>query len=388
MSVGASWVVIAAWAAAGADTFGSSIIVTPDGLLSAEEALGFATLGARGAHQLSSWRRRVPLPIRTAVKDLRMYRDSRHPQLPTDLEILDDHDVPFVWQHHGLFQSGGAQLAERLDVPLVIAVEALQIPEAAAWGVSRPGWGDAMYRRGELRQLAEADLITCVSAELAERVADAGLAGSKIMVTPNMVDTRRFDGIDRQAARSKFGLDGRFVVGWVGSFRSFHALDVLLHAFERFVAVAPEATLVLVGDGPEREHCVEFGQRFADRQIVLPGAVPFDEIPVWMSSFDLAVLPARADEPFHYSPIKLQEYKAAGVAAVAPRLGQVRDVIEDGTTGLLYEPGDEAELADHLVRLHSDTAARKRLASAGAADVRRPDYGTSALLRQIEERLR
>jgi glycosyltransferase involved in cell wall biosynthesis len=388
MSVGASWVVIAAWAAAGADTFGSSIIVTPDGFLSAEEALGFATLGARGAHQLSNWRRRVPLPVRTAAKDVRMYRDARRPQLPTDLQSLDDEDVPFVWQHHGLFQSGGAQLAQRLDVPLVIAVEALQIPEASAWGVSRPGWGDVMHRRGELRQLGQADLITCVSVELAERVASAGLAESKIMVTPNMVDTRRFDGIDRKAARNEFGLDGRFVVGWVGSFRSFHALDVLLDAFERFVAVAPEATLVLVGDGPEREHCVEFGRRFAERQVVLPGAVPFDEIPMWISSFDAAVLPARADEAFHYSPIKLQEYKAAGVATVAPRLGQVRDVIEDGSTGLLYEPGDDVQLADHLVGLHSDATARSRLASAGAADVRRPEYGTSGLLRQIEDRLK
>jgi glycosyltransferase involved in cell wall biosynthesis len=256
-------------------------------------------------------------------------------------------------------------VAEALQVPLVIAVEALQVTEARSWGVRRPIWGNLLENRGEVQQLRRADLVTCVSSQLAEQLADAGVDASKIVVTPNMVDATRFEGLDRQAMRAAHGLDGRFVVGWVGSFRRFHALDVLLEAFALFALHHPEATLVLVGDGPERERCIEFAARLPEGQVVLPGAVAFDQVPAWVTAFDVGVVPAHAGQMFHYSPLKLQEYFAAHVPVLAPDIGQVATTIDDGANGFLCRPGDTA-----------------------LAHVQSVDYGTAGQLRDISMRLR
>ena len=300
-----------------------------------------------------------------------MWRRARGMTVAHELSVLEDRDVPFVWQHHTLFEPRGALVAGALEVPLVIAVEALQVAEARDWGVHRPMWGPHLEERGELRQLRRADLVTCVSSELAEMLAASGVHADRIMVTPNMADPARFRSADRAAVRASRGLTDRFVIGWVGSFRRFHALDVLLEAFELFARTNPSATLLLVGDGPERARCCEFATRFPSGQVLLPGPVPFDEVPDWISSFDVGVVPAQAGQTFHYSPLKLQEYQAAHVAVVVPDIGQMATTIQEGVNGLKYRPGDRQQLAQRLEELIRDPAQRLALADTGRATIDR-----------------
>ena len=323
----------------------------------------------------------------TFVKDARTFSASRGVNVDYELSVLDGLDVPFVWQHHTLFEPRGAMVANALQVPLVIAVEAMQVVESRSWGVRRPIWGQHLESRGEVQQLRRADLVTCVSVELAEQVADAGIDAAKILVTPNMVDAARFEGLDRQEMRAAHGLTDRFVVGWVGSFRRFHALDVLLDAFGTFALKHPNASLVLVGDGPEWARCASFAAQLPPGQVLLPGAVAFNQVPAWVSAFDVGVVPARAGQMFHYSPLKLQEYFAAHVATIAPDIGQVATTIDDGVNGFLYQPGDQRHLAQKLEELLQDPDVRTAVADTALAEVRSADYGTTRQLREIWSRL-
>ena len=69
------------------------------------------------------------------------------------------------------------------------------------------------------------------------------------MVTPSGVDLELFDRPpDGRAVRDRYGLADSFVVGWVGSFRRFHAVEQAVDA----AAAVPGTRLLLVGDGPER----------------------------------------------------------------------------------------------------------------------------------------
>ena len=63
----------------------------------------------------------------------------------------------------------------------------------------------------------------------------------------------------------------------------------------------------------------------------------------------------------YFSPLKLFEYMAAGRAVVASRVGQVAEVVVDGVTGLLFEPGNLADLASCIRRLRNNAALRKEL---------------------------
>ena len=74
--------------------------------------------------------------------------------------------------------------------------------------------------------------------------------------------------------------------------------------------------------------------------VVLPGAIAHTDMPEFIAAMDVAVVSARPDAGFHYSPLKLREYMACGVPVVAPRLGEIPRTVHDGEDALLHPPGD------------------------------------------------
>jgi glycosyltransferase involved in cell wall biosynthesis len=82
---------------------------------------------------------------------------------------------------------------------------------------------------------------------------------------------------------------------------------------------------------------------------------------------DVAVAPYPPLDEFYYSPIKLFEYMAAGRAVVASRIGQVAEIVVDGVTGLLFEPGNCSDLVNCLQRLQKDAALRNELGRKASA---------------------
>src|SRR5207244_5321388 len=169
----------------------------------------------------------------------------------------------------------------------------------------------------------------------------------RIVIAPTGADPELFAvPVDRAAVRRRLELDGRFVVGWVGSFRKFHALE---HAVEALAGL-DDATLLLVGDGPERARIEQLAQ---GRGVVVrgTGTIAHDEIPSYLAAMDAALVLAAPGRTFHYSPLKLAEYLLAGLPVVAPRAGELPRLLHDGVDAVLYEPGDPSALANALRRL-------------------------------------
>jgi glycosyltransferase involved in cell wall biosynthesis len=84
-------------------------------------------------------------------------------------------------------------------------------------------------------------------------------------------------------------------------------------------------------------------------------------VPQYLALMDVAVAPYPAVEDFYFSPLKLFEYMACSRAVVASRIGQVAEVIADGFTGLLYEPGNHEALRACIRRLRADESLRREL---------------------------
>lgn len=105
--------------------------------------------------------------------------------------------------------------------------------------------------------------------------------------------------------------------------------------------------------------------------VTFAGKVAHKDVPQYLAAMDVTVAPYPALDEFYYSPIKLFEYMAAGRAVVASRVGQVAEVLVDGDTGLLYEPGDRADLLHCLQKIRKDPALCGQLgkrASAACSD--------------------
>jgi glycosyltransferase involved in cell wall biosynthesis len=369
-SAAAMWVTAAGWAAAGRRVLGGGWVVTPDRVASPDEVLAFTDprpATASAAPSGPARRFRPPTVAVTAAKDAqRLVRAQRFGR--TELHgPWEQTEVRFVWQHHDLFHRRGTRLARELGCPVVSYVHAPQVWEAARWGVTRPGWGSLIERFGERPQLRASDLVACVSDEVAAELVRLGVSQHRIVVAPMAVDISRFNPeVDGREVRQRFGLDGRFVVGWTGSFRQFHGLEGALDAFGEVTAARPEAILLLVGDGAERQSLEARAQAagLAD-SVVFTGSVGAADIPHYVAAMDVALVVAREGEQFHYSPLKLREYLACGVPVVGPNLGEVARLLGDDGVGRVYRPGDPVGLARQIVSLIDDHGECERMARAG-----------------------
>ena len=260
----------------------------------------------------------------------------------------------FIYERYSLWSVAGLEVAKQRSIPLVLEVNA---PLAYEEQVYRAGLTFPPVARWAERLLwRKADVVIPVSGALHDRMANARVAPERIHVLPNAVDTDLFRAdVDGQVVRDCFPLANRFVVGFVGSFKAWHGIDLLLEAFQDVHRSDPLTHLLLVGDGPLRESLEERVRNIRlEKAVTFAGAVPHEEIPQFLANMDVAIAPYPPLDEFYYSPLKLFEYMAAGRAIVSSRIGQVAEIITDGLNGLLFEPGDRTGLVECIQRVRKD----------------------------------
>ena len=251
-------------------------------------------------------------------------------------------------------------LAKRYRIPHVLEVNApLAYEQKKYRSLSLP----RLAARVERTIWRSADLLIAVSEPLRRRLEQEGVPADRIAVLPNGVEPARFLlDAERAAARERLKLAGRYVIGLVGSFKPWHGTDGLLAGFEDLHRSDPLGHLLLVGDGPLRAQLTE-QVRLAglEKAVTFTGAVPHHEVPAHVIAMDVAVAPYPALEESYYSPLKLFEYMAAGRAIVASRMGQIAEILVEGESGLLFDPGNVTQLADCLRRLRHSPALAQEL---------------------------
>ena len=259
-------------------------------------------------------------------------------------------DVIVETQVH--LSASGALAARRAGCPLVLD-DCSPVGEEATWGAGLPALARRLFRE----QVQRAERAVVSSHALRERLVAEGVPRDKLCVVPNGVERAAFTRAAGVSRRAQLGLQDRLLLGFVGSFQPWHQVDRLVDALARLEC--PPAHLLLVGDGPCRDAARVAAARLGlDARVTFLGAVPAEQVPAWTAAFDVGVLPGTND---YGQPMKLVEYAAAGVPAVAPDVAPVREVIEHGVTGLLFAPGDVAALAGALACLARDEALRRRL---------------------------
>jgi glycosyltransferase involved in cell wall biosynthesis len=198
-------------------------------------------------------------------------------------------------------------------------------------------------------------------------VAAAGAYGTirrrKLAHVPNGIDTAAVAAVeaDRPAVRAALGIaPDAPVIGTVGRLAEVKQQGVLIRAFARVVPAFPAARLVLVGDGPLRAELEELaGSLGLGGAVLFTGYQPNPER--FLAAMDVFVLPSRAEA----MPLVIPEAWAASRPVIASRVGGIPELIEDGKTGLLVDPGDVDGLAARLRQVLADPPAARELARAG-----------------------
>jgi glycosyltransferase involved in cell wall biosynthesis len=143
--------------------------------------------------------------------------------------------------------------------------------------------------------------------------------------------------------------------------RDWHRLDLVLPTMQR--PDLAHVHLVLAGDGPALAPLLGRARELglADRVHAL-GALPAAQVPGTSLAFDVALVPAINE---YASPLKVFDSLAAGVVTVAPDQPNLREIVEDGKTAVLFPPGDVQGLGDRLQGLVADPERRRRIGAAG-----------------------
>jgi glycosyltransferase involved in cell wall biosynthesis len=126
--------------------------------------------------------------------------------------------------------------------------------------------------------------------------------------------------------------------------------------------------VLVVGDGPDRpeiERLVD-SLDLSDR-VRITGRIPHHEVPEHIAAFDVAV--SADDRTGFASPMKVVEYMAMGRAVVVPRLTNFLDLVRDGVSGVVFEPGDSGDLARRLVALRDAPDLRRQLGRTARQEV-------------------
>ncbi len=315
------------------------------------------------------------------AKELRPLLYNAWAQAPA-LAALQNNRPDVVIERLSLMGHVGLDLAEAMSLPFVVEVNALLTEEAAQFRSLELA---TLARTIEQRVLEAADAILPVSDALAEKIASRGIAKNKIHVVPNGANVQLFDSApDRQSCRASLGIDTEFVVGFCGSLKVWHGVDVLLEAFARLLDRDSNAKLLIVGTGPQEVPMREAARRLKiDQSVIFTGAVPHADVPALLKAMDAAVAPFKQMDGFYFSPIKLFEYMAAGSCVVASRLGQIKQIIDDGRTGLLSEPGNPDDLFAKLDQVRTQRNLCRNMALAALQDVRDRHTWTATATRTL-----
>jgi glycosyltransferase involved in cell wall biosynthesis len=202
---------------------------------------------------------------------------------------------------------------------------------------------------------------------IAQEVADSlrrvyGVEGAPLI--PNGIPVERYACPavmrDEWRAREGFGPDAVLFV-CVGRLSRQKNPALLLDAFALGPASNPRSRLLFVGDGELRGEMEARASSLGLRERVRFLGVRTD-VPEILGAADIFVLPS----DWEGNPLSVMEAMAAGKPAVCTAVGGVPELVEDGVTGLLVQPGDEGALAAALIDLATDDRARTEIARVAA----------------------
>lgn len=172
---------------------------------------------------------------------------------------------------------------------------------------------------------------------------------------------------------------GKTVVGFFGRMSLEKAPVDFVRIAAEIAATREDVCFVMTGEGPESEAVrKQIARRGLSGRLHLAGFVP--DVHSWMAACSFVILPSRIDG----MPLVVLEAQAMGKPVIASRVGSVPEMIEDGRTGFLCEPGDIPGFAALAIRLADSEEIRRMMGEAGRHKVRQ-EFSEDAMLKRYFE---
>jgi len=221
-----------------------------------------------------------------------------------------------IIERHSLFSDAGWRVADAIQVPWILEVNAPPVIERSRFeSLRRPRFAE----KWEQEVLLRAPAIVAVSRWLKDWL-ETEVGCRNVHWIPNGVSPIRGN---RERGRKILGMDMDCkVIGFVGSMKPWHGTEVLAEIAER-----AEAQLVLIGPTESsipNAHCT--------------GHLGTQELADVVAALDVGLAPYPAEAPPWFCPLKVLDYRAQGTPVVGTDVGETRTLVGEG--GTIVAPGD------------------------------------------------
>lgn len=262
------------------------------------------------------------------------------------------------------------RVGRKHNIPVVYEIRAFWEDAAVDHGTAREG--GLRYRLSRMLEThvtRSAQGVTVICDGLRKDLEERGVGSKKITVIPNGVDVDRFSTMAEKDIDllKTLGLEGKSLIGFIGSFYAYEGLDVLLQALPQLVERDSDVRLLLVGGGPEEPKLRRMvaGLKM-DAYVVFTGRVPHQEVERYYHLVDIFVYPRRSMRLTDLvTPLKPLEAMAQGKVVAASDVGGHRELIRPGKNGVLFKAGDPESLAEAVSQLLNDPNQCAHLRSEG-----------------------
>ncbi len=263
----------------------------------------------------------------------------------------------------------GWWLGQIRRVPFILEVRDLWPDSITASGMGREGSMPIRALRavaGFLYRACE-HIVVVTPAFREDLVSKWNVPLEKISIVENGVETDLFtpDG-GSDAFKRALGIQGRFVVSYIGTLGLAHGLSTVLEGAAQFQAASPEIVFLFIGEGADKERLLSLTRDKGLRNVSFLPQQPREKIPSIIRASDVCLVLLRKADVFKtVIPTKMLEFMACGRPVILGVDGQARQVLDEAQAGVFVEPENHVALVQTIKYLYEDVALRQVLGRNG-----------------------
>ena len=205
----------------------------------------------------------------------------------------------------------------------------------------------------ELRLYKRSSRVISVTESFKQNLISRGIDGDKIKVVRNGANLSRFSKREKdEQLVSELGLEGKFVIGYVGTHGMAHKLDFILNSWPKDDL---DLHLILMGDGAEKDKLKDLALKLNLQNITFLDSMPKEKVPDVLSLMDVSLVPLKKSDLFKtVIPSKIFENSAMQIPILLGVEGESQEIINKYGAGLCFEPENKEDFLEKLVKLKSD----------------------------------
>jgi glycosyltransferase involved in cell wall biosynthesis len=258
------------------------------------------------------------------------------------------------------FTACAAYLVSRMKrIPFVFELRDMWPESIKAVGVMKDSAVIRLLERIELFLYRKAVRIVTVTYAFKDTLIRRGIDGTKVDVVTNGVDLSHFAPQVKDATLvQKFGLQGMFVAGYIGTHGMAHALETLLEAAQTLQQTpgAENVRLMFLGDGARKQDLETQARAMGLGNVVFLESVPKDQVVRYWSLLDVSVIHLRKSDLFTtVIPSKLFECMGMGLPVLHGVAGESADIVRREQVGEVFESESAQQLVDGLLRMRNQS---------------------------------